>query len=243
VSSFTEQLHFLFITMKTSVSKISLLAGAFTVSALVTAAPVKAVSIFNFTTPVSTNTPSRTFIDDPTGFSVTFDNSNSVGKNPGTFNTDTQGMCVYSYIGATSIGKPSVCNYGRKVGSGITSFQLSFNRPALIQGFEIGQFASALTTNGKPVLRRGTIGFSLDNINFTSYSFKSAGFVAADFAADPGQTVYVQTSARFRRGADPDTSVIRVRSFSVQEVPGPLPALGLAAAFGWSRKLRKKIAA
>lgn len=37
--------------------------------------------------------------------------------------------------------------------------------------------------------------------------------------------------------APPPSSI----TFSAAEVPGPLPALGAAAAFGWSRRLRKRI--
>jgi hypothetical protein len=39
----------------------------------------------------------------------------------------------------------------------------------------------------------------------------------------------------------PGCGSVNISNFSTQEVPGPLPILGAAAAFGWSRKLRKRL--
>jgi hypothetical protein len=108
---------------------------------------------------------------------------------------------------------------------------LSFNAPAAIQSFNVKIFESAN-------ISQGTLGFSLDNVNFTDFNFNSTGSVAASFSAGANQPIFVRTSATLSSGLN--TGIFRIDSFTVEEVPGPLPILGAAGAFGWSRKLKRK---
>jgi hypothetical protein len=86
----------------------------------------------------------------------------------------------------------------------------------------------------------------------------SAGGLGGGFAykVDEGSGVF--TDYQFYYGLRPGSAVadyqgcvgihgqpgcgsVNISNFSTQEVPGPLPILGAAAAFGWSRKLRKRL--
>lgn len=185
-----------------------------------------AVSIFNVTSSSSTNSSSIFRTDG--GFSLTASNSNSTGNNPNTLNTTDEGLCAFTAVGNVSIGR---CGYGDDSASGVSAFQLSFNAPAAIQAFNVSTFEDF-------TISQGTVGFSLDNVNFTDFNFNSTGSVAASFSAGANQPIFVRTSATFSNVLN--TGLFRIDSFTVEEVPGPLPILGAAGAFGWSRKLKRK---
>jgi hypothetical protein len=108
---------------------------------------------------------------------------------------------------------------------------LSFNAPAEIQSFNVSRFESSN-------ISQGVVGFSLDGTIFTDFDFSTTGFVSAPFSAAANQPIFVRTSATFN--SELETGLFRINSFTVQEVPGPLPLFGAASAYGWSRKLKRK---
>lgn len=185
-----------------------------------------AISIFNTTSGSSTNNTSLSFTSG--GLTLTASNSNSTGNKPGTINTTPAGLCAFTAVGTPAVGR---CGYGTNPSSGVSEFQLIFNAPVNIQSFNVNSFETANIT-------QGTVGFSLDGVNYTSFNFNSNGSVATNFSAGAGQSIFVQTSATFSNSLN--TGLFRINSFTVEEVPGPLPILGAAAAFGWSRKLKRK---
>lgn len=203
----------------TAITSLSLL--------LVAQRPAEAVSTFNTITAISTNNSSFPASDG--GFSLTISNSNSTGNDPGTVNTNSTGLCAWTIVGGGGAGR---CGYGTSPSSGVSQFQLSFNAPADIQAFNVSSFEDAN-------ISQGSVGFSLDGTNFTDFAFTSAGTVAAPFSAGPNQPIFVRTSGTF--SSPLQTGIFRINSFTVQEVPGPLPIFGAAAAYGWSRKLKRKL--
>jgi hypothetical protein len=182
-------------------------------------------AVFNLTSPTSSNATVKSFLD--SGMNLTIDNANSTGIAPGTLNTNSTGLCAWTLVNSAG-GR---CGYGTTSGDGISAFQLSFDKPISFNSFDVSQFETAS-------ISQGTIGFSLDNVNFTTFNFNNTGTIPVAFQAlTPNQTIYVQTSATLQPGSD--TGIFRVGSMDVTEVPGPLPILGVGAALSMTRKFRR----
>lgn len=137
-----------------------------------------------------------------------------------------QGLCLY----AQSSDSTPRCGVNGTTNPGPYNFiQMTSNVPIALTGGSVGNrqgtngpvFASY--SLGGPSL--GTIPDLLGPFNFS-----------APIALAAGQSLYFT-------GAGTNSS-IRVGSFNVStvEVPGPIPLLGAATAFGWSRRIRKRIA-
>lgn len=189
--------------------------------------PVQA-AVFDFTSAVSTNSSIKTLLD--SGMTLTTSNSNSTGTNPNTVNTNPMGLCAWTKVGTTN-GGLGRCGYGTgNPNAGISSFEFKFDKPVVLNSLEISQFDA-------PNIGLGTIGFSTDNINFTNLSFNSTGVKPFSFKAMANQPIFVRTSAEF--GPNSDTGIFRIGRLNTTEVPGPLPILGVGAAFSMSRKLRQ----
>ncbi len=186
--------------------------------------------VFVTTSPSSTNQSSAPFTSN--GVTLTISNSNSTGNNPNTVNTNPTGLCAWTAVGTSAVGR---CGYGTSASAGVSAFQLSFSAPVTLSSFRIAGFESAN-------ISQGSLGFSLDNSNFTDFTFSSDGDVAVNFAAGQNQPIFLRTSATFNAGAD--TGIFRISQFTTQEsAPAPLSILGAAAAFGWSRRIKRKLAA
>jgi hypothetical protein len=187
-------------------------------------------AVFNLTSPSSSNATVKTFLD--SGLTLTANNSNSTGTNPGTINTNSVGLCAFAATGTSGVGR---CGYGTDNNVGVSSFTMSFDKPVSFNSFDVSDFDAG---NVPPNISQGTIGFSLDNVNFTNVSFSGLGTVPIAFQAlTPNQPLYIQTSGLFANGLN--TGGFRVNNFDVTEVPGPLPILGAGAAFNMSRKFRR----
>lgn len=165
------------------------------------------------------------------GFTLTAFDSNSIGNNPNTINTNPLGLCAWAAVGTSGFGR---CGYGNSPGNRISAFKLSFNEPAVLQSFRIRQFDPVATSEG-------TVAFSLDNVTFSEFDFTNNGIVATNFSVGANQPIFVKTSATFTPANTTNTGIYRIDDFEAQSVPGPLPILGAAAAFGWSRKLKRKL--
>jgi hypothetical protein len=155
--------------------------------------------------------------------------SNSTGEtNNGTVNTNNNGLCVWSRVGLSDgIGR---CGYGgADPNGGISRLQFSFNQPVRFNSFDVTGFDS-------PYLSSGTIGFSLDNVNFTTLEFTGNGPQSISFEAMAGQTVYIQTTGV--TATIEQTGVFRINQLNVTKVPAPLPLLSLGLAFRHTQKLQ-----
>lgn len=214
-------------------SSKTLLSGA-VVSVVLGAAPSQAFGTITFNTTTSTNSPSRVFSSPVSSTSLTLSNSNSTGNTPGTINTNSNGWCAFTVVG-TSGGSAGRCGYGTSPASGVSSFQLSLNKSSIITGFNVSSFETAN-------ISQGTVGFSTDNISFTNINFNGNGLQSLSFFAGANQPIFVRTSAAFQPSSN--TGIFRIASLTVADasvpVPGPLPIFGVAAAFGWARKLRQR---
>ena len=90
----------------------------------------------------------------------------------------------------------------------------------------------------------------LESINFSPTTFNSIGNVslATAFSAAANQPIFVRTSASIASGNTSGSALIRLSSLTAQEqvsaqVPAPLPLLGAAVGFRFSRKIRQRISA
>jgi len=187
---------------------------------------------FDFTTGTTGNQTVKSFL--ASGIGLTASNSNSTGNNPGTLNNVTtgsvKGLCAFA-----SVTNTGICGYGSTAGSGVSSFQLKFDKPVLLNAFNVETFDFASGS--------GSVGFSLDNTNFQYTSFNSAGdkTLSSVFAAAANQTVYVRTTGGTNGVSG---GLIRLGSLTAnQQVPAPLPILGAAVGFRFSRRIRKRIGA
>jgi hypothetical protein len=186
-----------------------------------------AATIFNFSKS-PTNSPSEPFVSD--GITLTLQNSNSSGElNNNTLNFNNAGLCAFAAVG-TSTGR---CGYGAADPSGgITAFQAVFNKPVAINSFEVTDFSNLL-------LSSASFEVSLDNITFTPFSITSTGTVSLGGVELPAnQTIFIKTSGIFSTANE--SGLVRINSFNVTEVPGPLGIMGLAGAIGWSKQLKKR---
>lgn len=206
------------------------------------AAPARAVSgSFNFSINPEENFSTKDFNSTTGGFTTTVSDPVTGAFEPaaGGLNATSQGLCAWSYTGTTG-GR---CGYnvsdGASTGSGLTGFTLSFNQFVYLDSIQISQFAPS---TGTTALSNATINFynpssgqtaafSITGPN-TTYNFSTL------FGVSAGTELFVTTDALT---AASNGGVFRIQSLSVSDVPGPLPLLGVGAAFGWSRKLRKKI--
>ncbi|MEB3334203.1 MAG: hypothetical protein VKP70_04390 [Cyanobacteriota bacterium] len=191
--------------------------------------PIPALAAsFDFSSDPATNTPIKTFVDQ--GLTLTVGGSNSTGElNNGTVNTNNNGLCMWSRVGLSDgVGR---CGFGgADPNGGISRLQFTFDQPVRINSFAVTGFDS-------PYISSGTIGFSLDNTNFTTLQFTGNGPQTISFEAQAGQTIYILTSAVTSTAEQ--TGVFRINQLNVSQVPAPLPLLGLGLAFSQTHKLQR----
>lgn len=197
------------------------------------ASPVKAAT-FNFLSSPTGNQTTKQFLD--SGVLLTISNSNSTGNNQNTLEStstsETGGLCAFAVSAGT--GR---CGYGPA--GAVSSFQLKFDKAVSISSFVVSTLNNVLMDDG-------TLSLSLDGIDFSPTTFSSTGNVslATAFSAAANQPIFVQTSASIASGNSSGTALIRLSSLTAQErVPAPLPLLGAAAGFRFSRKIRQRISA
>jgi len=190
---------------------------------------------FNFNTGPSGNQSVKSYLD--SGVTLQAFNSNSSGNNPVTINgpgsVSPFGLCAFAVVA----GQSGRCGYGNVAGSGVSSFQLKFDKAVSIKAFDVSSLDG---------LSAGSVGFSLDNTTFTTTNFSATGSqtLASVFSVAANQPVYVQTSGVINGYGRESGSLIRLGSLTTTEqVPAPLPILGAAIGFRFSRRIRKRIGA
>jgi hypothetical protein len=215
-----------------SIAKIS---GSSTILALITfAGNAQALTVFNFTTPsitkyTSNNLPSFTVN------SVTASFSNPQGtliNQSALFNTNSSGICAWYAINNSTARCGALTDIVGSNNGELTGFNLtlSASQPQVLKSFTI--------TNPQNV-NNGSITFAQGSLSET-FNFAGSGgtFNFSSFIAQSGTPILVSS---FGTAVDASQSAAyRLTGLNVEPVPGPLPALGVFAAFGYARTLRKK---
>ena len=218
-------------------SKAQIISSALGLGAAVvlTQAPQAAQAyVIDFTSNPAGNVSSALFPSTPTGINLTASNPVTFGTPaPTTFNAGAAGLCAWAESGGPLAPR---CGYST-AGQGIEGFKFKFDQPTTINSFLLASGA------GVQNIASATLGFSLDGVNFTNsttFADANAGSVVSlttPFFAPAGANIFVRTSATLA----PNSLGGVVRIAELNAVPGPLPILGAAGVFGWSRKLRRRI--
>jgi hypothetical protein len=205
--------------------------GATTALALATAvAPASAATVLTFTNQTPSTTANSATAS-AGGITVTA-NDPVGGPFPanGGINSTSDGLCAFAQNNSDGrrcayLASPSTD------ATQLTGFKLSFNKSVFITGFDIGLFDN-------PNLNSGTITFGTSpSVSFSSTGFKS---LSGPLLVEENTPLSIVTAGDFVNTANPG-GLFRIQSLTVEEVPGPLPLLGAASAFAYSRKLRSKV--
>jgi hypothetical protein len=125
----------------------------------------------------------------------------------------------------------------------LTGLTFTFDKPVYLKGFDIlkvggvekGElvFTSASSSQTFEFLNVGGVD-TANGVVFTSFAFNN------NFVVEAGAPLTISSVGSVF--SSNQAGSFRISNFTVQEVPAPLPLLGFAGAFGWSRRLRKKLA-
>ncbi|MFN5161233.1 MAG: hypothetical protein ACK5IA_05020 [Cyanobacteriota bacterium] len=196
-------------------------------------------AVIKFTSNPRTTTSSRDFTDN--GITVTADEpvganlDRNAGFGSGGINTDLKnGICSY-----LKSGDPAKCQYGADGGVYLYGYTLTVDTSVEFRSFNI--------TRGRG-LSSGTITFSAPGVSDQTFSFENPSgtgqntfpkVFAPGFFVNAFVPVTVRTTGVVI--SDPEGGSFRINNLEIAEVPAPLPLLGAAAAFGWSRRMRRRI--
>ncbi|MCX5946927.1 MAG: hypothetical protein NTY67_01635 [Cyanobacteria bacterium] len=192
---------------------------------------------FNLTSGPSGNQSIKSYLDNSSTITLEAFGSNSTGNNALTINGPGNfaplGLCAFAVV-AGSIGR---CGYGNVSGNGVSSFQLKFDKAVSIKAFDVSAFSG---------ISVGSVDFSLNNSTFITTNFVAAGSqtLASKFSVGANQPVFVRTSGILDSIGEGQGALVRLGSLTTTEqVPAPLPILGAAIGFRFSRRIRKRIGA
>jgi hypothetical protein len=190
------------------------------------------------------------------GFSITFSSPSSA--NPSTVSRTIDGSGVFASVpgGGTCLGgsRPAaaVAVCGNSVSNSIapqfTSINISTNRALFVKGFTVVARASIRDGTAFNQVRStlsnglGSIGqfdfavdTTVDTPSYGHFYVRQYTQALAPFFVAPSNPLTLNSS--FTAGY----MDYWVSSVTVEDVPGPLPILGAAVAFTWSRKIRRKL--
>lgn len=210
--------------------------------------PARSAAVYTFRTNPAQTSDTRDFVDG--GIKLTVNNAqgnniltalSNVGATGGV-NTDiNNGLCVALFAGY-STGK---CQYTTNTAGDptLTGLTFTFDKPVYLKGFDIlkvggvekGElvFTSASSSQTFEFLNVGGVD-TANGVVFTSFAFNN------NFVVEAGAPLTISSVGSVF--SSNQAGSFRISNFMVQEVPAPLPLLGFAGAFGWSRRLRKKLA-
>lgn len=198
--------------------------------ALTTMAPAQAVvSTFNLTGASPANTPGPSYMETVNGIKLTVSNAMGIDiPTLGGVSGNPQGLCTWLQNSATT----NRCGYnpgtGATTASQLSSLQFSFDKPVYLKDFTIQLNDVASTDFGF------TGGTTASFLNVTTTDSHSLANVLL-----PANTPIIFSAANVIPTANFDSTALRMRLFNVEEVPGPLPLLGLGAAYSMTRKFRR----
>jgi hypothetical protein len=199
-------------------------------------------------TPTSQSSSSITYQSN--GFTLTIQPGGS--GNP-VINKTANGPCVFSDYGATAGTPATWC--GQAFGSVLNNLSWTVTSPNGLPVRYVSYSLKGVTTfNG---VGEDTTPYQNDAVFDTFWSGTSSFSDSRTvFAADQGSAtsgINVNFASTFIEPTNSSVSVLttnnsgtplsyRIQSFSVEEVPGPLPLLGALSAFAYARKIKSKIA-
>jgi hypothetical protein len=195
--------------------------GAITAFSILTV-PAQAVTAnFNLSTPSAENFSTKDYQD--SGITLTANGASGVNLPADALNSNSQGFCAFAEVG-TSGGRCALISGSDAILSG---FSFGFDTPVWLRSFDIAQFTN---------LSSGTISFQ-SGANNQTFNLSGNGSQAftGDFVVSNSVTVTTTGVSLGTNGG-----VFRLSNLAVEEVPGPLPLLGIGSAFAFSRKLRQK---
>lgn len=210
--------------------------------------PAHSAAVYTFRTNPAQTSLTRDFVAG--GIKLTVNNAqgnniltalNNNGQTGGV-NTDVNnGLCVALFAGF-NIGK---CQYTTDTAGDptLTGLTFTFDKPVYLKGFDVLKVGGV--EKGELAFTSGSFQKEFEFLNpggadtangdvFASFAFNNTFVVeaGAPLTISSLGTVFSSNQA----------GSFRISNFMVEEVPGPLPLLGFAGAFGWSRRLRKKLA-
>jgi hypothetical protein len=196
--------------------------------------------------------PTQTFSFESGGIGLTFSNPLALGVDArsrtvplGTATLPTGGTCLG---GSRDVNHNHVCGNVPESSSvpQINSIQLVFDESVYVRSMTItarSQVDDNTVDNSVTSFWSGSSGttasfdYAVNTINdaVVNTTFRVKNYISpfGTFLALAGQPITV--SSTFENNID-----YWIKSIEVQRVPGPLPVLGAASAFAWSRRLRRK---
>lgn len=190
------------------------------------------------------------------GFSITFFNPQS--PNTFTVSRTVDGLGKFGTIpgGGTCLGGSRISEIKRVCGNSIppslppqlNSIQVKTNKDLFVTAFSIIARTDIRDGTGVNTVT-STLSNGLGTIGSLSFSVQ-AGVDTQQMSGNYYTRTYDETFSPFLVSASSPLTISStfagsidywVSSVTVEEVPGPLPALGAAAAFCWSRKIRRKL--
>ncbi len=228
---------------------------------MLAAAPAQAIgTTFSFNLGGSTATPAdplasptKTFTASAEGMSLNlvFQNALRPNGNAKPVSASADGLCIYKAGGAglNEVGRTNCGLRNPGSGTGVAnqeSIELFFDQQVELLSYRYGSLqvgrGNPLLTWGDPNTPVVSTETLFDKQIDTSYDFTNPFIVQANQIL----TITGTGGGRGTSSTEALLSGLVVRAFSqgppaTESVPGPLPLLGAAAAFGWSRRLRSRL--
>lgn len=207
---------------------LGLLGIAFALSAT----PTQAATIFSFDTGTPSNTGSITRTESGITLSV---NNPVTSYTGGGVNTNSSGLCTWLQNSASADTTGKRCGYTdlpSAQSASLTGLTFTFDKSVFLKSFDFTSFAGSDTSSLTFTQGTNTQTF---NLSRTDTVPKAQAFLP-DFLVT-ADTPLLLTSSGTLFGLSGEQ---RINSLTVEEVPGPIPALSVIAAFSYAKKLRKK---
>lgn len=195
-------------------------------------------STFSLNTASPTNGVSRVFTSNGINLTVNaalggpFPAGEGVPPVTGGINTNFGGLCTWM-VQSVSTGR---CNFDaipQPRNATLTGYSFTFDKDVTLKSFDVSMFQN---------LTSGSVSF-VSGLQSSSFSFGSMGIqnFPTNFSVKSGTLINITSTGTLASGVD--NGVYRIDQLTVEtaDVPGPLPILGAAAAFSYSRKLRNRI--
>jgi len=224
--------------------------GVGVASLAISTAPAKAfqTTVDFSASPSVSNQTTRSFTDsDGIGVQATFSNAESrlTGLDK-TIDNNSNGICI-----ARSTILPPISTCGRSSllpnTNGLLSqgtVDLVFNQQLNLQGFRVGQNSmNQIILNIPNVSDQGNLIFRLNGTEFARFDYDNIPVAGGTLYKFPSSVYYKvgDTVTIENTGFSALNRTFYLKSMDVGYTPAPLPVLATATAFGWSRRLRRRV--
>jgi hypothetical protein len=216
--------------------RVAIVAGSATILSLAAQPNALAVS-FDLTT-LSVTQGSTSAPITAGGTTLTLSNPLWTNNVPDGIRQASSGVCVWAVVGTTG-GRCNVNTSGGFTGATLTGLKATFSNSSILKSFNIGQFEPA---TGQNTIANALIQFKVNGNLIDTRSITGLGpyILNTPILLGANQDLEIVTSGST---AANNGGLIRISAFEADRAPapGPLPLFGAGAAFGWSRKLRRRI--